>query len=88
VPGIYIRKPVEVEAIRVSLDNVKELVEWCGAIQSVLWVGKEPQVVLTLKRGSIRATLGWWIVKNPEGKFLLLSPEEFKSQHNPKMLDD
>jgi hypothetical protein len=74
--------------MRVTLDNVRELMDWCGAIQAVKWVGKEPQINLTLKGGTILATIGSWIVKNPEGKFYLMSSEQFKAQHNPKLEAD
>jgi hypothetical protein len=82
IASVYVRQPLEVEAVRVSLDRVKELVEWCGAIHSVTWVGKE--VILFIKsnhQGTLMVTIGDWLVREPDGFYKIYKDTEFKAAH-------
>lgn len=75
-PAIYRKRPVEVEAVLLTPDNVREVAEWCGG-QTFASVGL---LVPTLE-GVMRADFGDWIIRGVEGEHYPCKPTVFAATY-------
>jgi len=83
---LYCKKPVVVEAIQWTGDNLKEIISFTGLNDSAkrwTWeeyeqvVAKEGLKIFTLE-GSLIAPIGWWIIKGIKGEFYPCDPDIFE----------
>jgi hypothetical protein len=71
----YRKKPVVIEAIQVTIDNVDELVEFCeGNLKSHPLVG----VVIETLEGKMNVSKGDYIIKGVKGEFYPCKPDVFE----------
>lgn len=86
MPERYVRQPIVVEAMQVNVENVKELAEWCEAIQTVTIRVGEPAVLISFKgpKPMMAAPVGSYIVKEPNGEFRLYPRGVFQHLHLPE----
>ena len=69
------KKPVEIEAIQLTEDNIDALVEFCGnKIKSHPLTG----VVIETLEGNMLASKGDWIIKGVHGEFYPCKPNIFE----------
>lgn len=88
----YIRKNLEVEAVKVSFERLQDIAMWCGGTIKVkaddgtgsLYI--RVRVARTTDGSIARAHVGDWIVK-VDGKFKVLSDEEFVASYKPVVPD-
>jgi hypothetical protein len=75
-PEKYVRKPFEIDAVRVSKSNMEEVAGWCGGvIHFVDHAGVEKnktayikvRVERALKENQTRAFVGDWVLKAGKG---------------------
>ena len=70
----YRKKPVTIEAIEVTTDNVDELIEFCeGNLKSHPLVG----VVIETLEGKMTVSVGDFIIKGVKGEFYPCKPDIF-----------
>lgn len=62
----YRKKPVVIEAEKLSVTNIDRLEEWCrGSIKGTK-LPKDMQVIdIQTNEGEMRASMGDWIIKEP-----------------------
>ena len=71
----YRKKPVVIEAMKITPDNVDELVEFCeGNLKSHFLVG----VVIETLEGKMTVTIGDYIIKGVKGEFYPCKPDIFE----------
>ena len=71
----YRKRPVVIEAMKITPDNVDELVEFCeGNLKSNPLVGA---VIETLE-GKMTVTIGDYIIKGVKGEFYPCKPDIFE----------
>lgn len=71
----YRKKPVVIEAMKITPDNVDELVEFCeGNLKSNPLVG----VVIETLEGKMTVTIGDYIIKGVKGEFYPCKPDIFE----------
>lgn len=64
------KKPVIIEARRLSEENLKEIEKWCrGSIKSTLLPRSEQVIDIQTLEGEMRANIGDWIIQGIEGEF-------------------
>jgi len=84
VPENYQKKPVVVQAVRFTADNIEGLREFCG--DSLGAVTETEAHILTLEDGSEHqvehiATLGDYIIKGIKGEFYPCKPDIFEATY-------
>lgn len=71
----YRKRPVVIEAMKITPDNVDELVEFCeGNLKSNPLVG----VVIETLEGKMTVTIGDYIIKGVKGEFYPCKPDIFE----------
>ena len=85
----YATKPVVVEAIRISKDNIQWVADWCGGDVNASYIaygrmypeaGKEfPERISKLPE--FNAYIGEWVVKFKDGLFAPMSDKEFNKKY-------
>ena len=74
----YRKRPVVVEARRLTLDNLEELEAWCGgAIKGLKLPVEERCIDIQTLEGEMRADMGDWIIKGVKGEFYPCKPDIF-----------
>ena len=78
--GKFKKKPVEIEANRVTEDALSQLAEWCGG--EVGW-GEDarPGILITTLEGIMKAHVGDWIIKGVKGEFYPCKPDIFEATY-------
>lgn len=63
-------RPVYVSAIKVTLENYKEVAVWCGGVVSAMYniVG----VSVPTAAGYQRAWLNEWVIRNDQDEFIVM----------------
>lgn len=78
----YRKKPVVIEAIQATLDNVDELVEFCeGNLKSHPLVG----VVIETLEGKMNVSKGDYVIKGVKGEFYPCKPDIFEMTYEPML---
>lgn len=77
----YRKKPVEIEARRVTEETLDELAEWCsGTARKVpIRVG----VFIDTLEGTMHAALGDFIIKGVQGEFYPCKADIFEQTYDP-----
>lgn len=72
------------EAVRISMENIKEAAIWCGGEVSKrtqpTTIDEAYDTVLRIPglAGAVEATIGHYLIKLPDGKFTSMSPVEIE----------
>ena len=74
------KKPVVIEAVKLSGETVNECVEFCdGKLKAHGMVG----VVIETLEGNMLASPGDWIIKGIHGEFYPCKPDIFEATYEP-----
>lgn len=86
MPERYVRQPIAVEAVQVKVENVRDILDWCDAIQATTIRVGEPAIIFAFKspKPMLQAPIGSYIVKEPTGEFRLYTKEAFQHIHLPE----
>lgn len=81
----FVKRPVEVEAIRYGPDTCAAICEWMGVPHNVY--DGEPcgvgQFQIQTREGLMLANPGDWIIKGVAGEFYPCKPEIFAATYDP-----
>lgn len=76
------KKPIVVEAHRLSTNNLHALEAWCGgAIKGVALPPQERCIDIQTLEGEMRAEIGDWIIKGVAGEFYPCKHSIFKATY-------
>ena len=73
----YVKKPVEIEAVEWTGDNLIEILDFSNACFSYERGGKRVLAISTLE-GTMTASVGDYIIKGIQGEFYACKPDIFK----------
>lgn len=77
------KKPVVIEAKRLTKANCDEVAEWCGA--SHYWIGSDDSqflgLIVSTLEGEMQAGWGDWIIKGVKGEFYPCKPDIFEATY-------
>lgn len=78
-PKLYRKKPVEVEAVQVTKENIVSVAVWCKGFQVVANAFDSPPVAIMLPtiEGTMRAGIGDYIIRGVEREFYPCKPGIF-----------
>ena len=71
----YVKKPVVINAIQFTGNNIQELVNWVD--KSYLPCGDETQLIITTLEGDMFASVNDYIIKGVKGEFYPCKPDIF-----------
>jgi len=74
------KKPVVIEAIQWTGDNLSEIMTFMNIPVSPL-ESFSNQIVIDTLEGEMKAPVGWWIIKGVKGEFYPCDPEIFKMSY-------
>lgn len=75
----YIKRPLEVEAVKLTLDNIKEVAAWCnGEVGSF----GGPMLWIYTPQGWVTANIGDYIVKGVSGEFYPMKAKTFEISYD------
>lgn len=72
----YVKKPVEIEAVQWTGDNLVEILDFSSACFSYERGGKRVLAISTLE-GNMTASVGDYIIKGIQGEFYACKPDIF-----------
>lgn len=80
------RKLNQVEAVRVTTDNVKEVAKWCGGEATAStdhYINNPIEVILLVPtlNEPIEVHNGNWLLKDEEGRFSKMENHDFKAEY-------
>lgn len=88
----YRKRPVVIEAVRLSPGNYNYVAEWCGArITNTISEEKQPfgsvKVALEIRtlEGRMIANFGDWVIKGVKGEFYPCKDDIFKATYEPQV---
>lgn len=80
------KKPVVIEAVQITQDNLHEVADWC--LGTVL--GKEVEdgvmqwwIAIATREGVMQADVGDWVIKGVEGEHYPCKPSIFDASYEP-----
>jgi len=73
----YRKKPIEVEAIQWTGDNLDEITSFCD-VTGTYWMG---QIWIRTLEGGVWASVGDWIIKGVKGEFYPCKPDIFEQTY-------
>jgi hypothetical protein len=76
----YRKKPVVIEAVRLTPDNVQEAVAFCGG---KLKAHPLTGLLIETLEGNMLASAGDWIIKGVKGEFYPCKPDIFEATYEP-----
>ena len=84
--GKYRKRPVVVEAVQLvdDLRNHTEVAAWIegnGGHAEIPFA--EPCLFIETLEGTMRADIGWWVVRGVAGEFYAVRPDIFEATHEP-----
>ena len=78
----YRKKPVVIEAFRLTRSNLEELERWSGgSIRGVQLPREEREIEIHTLEGDMRARVGDWIIKGVQGEFYPCKPDIFAATY-------
>lgn len=81
----YRKKPVVVEAMQLTSENVNSVRAWAASGSRKTLVGRDeegrPFVTIQTLEGAMRATLGDYIIKGIKGEFYPCKPDIFEATY-------
>lgn len=87
-PQSFRKKPVEVEAMRLTWDDLTDVKAWCGG-NVAYGCGVAIGLTIDTREGFMLAELGDWIIKEPfptaDRRFYPCKPELFDATYEPEV---
>lgn len=77
------KKPVEIEAVRFTGDNIQEIWDWVGAGAVYGPVEDDPSAYIDTLEGRHEARPGDWIIKGVQGEPYPCKPDIFEATYEP-----
>jgi len=86
MPKRYQLIAVAVEAMKLEPENVERVAVWCGGVEvqetdALDSTKKFVALNIPTLRGVERATQGWYVIRDRNGAFSTMSPEEFQNKY-------
>lgn len=75
----YRKKPVVIEAVQLTINNIDEVLSFCDKVKSHPLTG----VVIETLEGDMTASLGDYIIKGVKGEFYPCKPDIFELTYEP-----
>lgn len=91
---LYRKRPVEVEALRLTADNLARVASWCGghtektAVPDTTPPEWTTSLVVWTPHGRVLAVAGDWVVRDLVGTFYPCTDEVFRLNHEVEESDD
>lgn len=80
----YRKKPVVIEAHKLTPDNIEFLEPWCGgSIKGIGLPVNERCIDIQTLEGEMRAEMGDYIIKGVKGEFYPCKPDIFEMTYEP-----
>lgn len=81
----YRKKPVVVEAIRWTGENIDELIRFCPKVGLPKWriVGEEYELYIHTLEGDHRVNTGDYIIRGVAGEYYPCKPDIFEKTYEP-----
>ena len=80
----FIKRPVEIEAMQITAENIQEVGYWCQA-DSMSWgADGSPILWIDTLEGAMAARVGSWVIKGVEGEFYPCKDSIFQATYQPK----
>lgn len=80
----YRKKPVVIEAHKLTPDNIEFLEPWCGgSIKGIRFPVNERCIDIQTLEGEMRAEMGDYIIKGVKGEFYPCKPDIFEMTYEP-----
>lgn len=76
-PRLFRKKPVQILAMRYTVESCKALHDWMGLEHEDHDLDCEEGIFIDTLEGQMNASLGDWIIKGVEGEFYPCKPEIF-----------
>lgn len=73
----YMKKPVVVEAVEWTGENIVEIVSFCESCYSYK-KGDKPQLMIATLEGPMQASIGDYVIKGIKDEFYACKPDVFK----------
>lgn len=75
---IFRKKPIEIEAMQLTVDNGKDVCDWILS-QSTMkrWTLPDGGVLIETLEGKMTANVGDWIIQGVQGEFYPCKPDIF-----------
>jgi hypothetical protein len=83
MPKRYRKKPVVIEAIRLTPDNGKEVWEWADSKPFYAPDGTIDGLSIFTIEGRMKADFGDWIIRGVKGEFYPCKPDIFDATYEP-----
>lgn len=85
-PKTFRKKPVEIQAMLLTRDNVHEVARWCGGRVIEESKASDPSDVyigldIPTLEGLMRAAVGHWIIRGVQGEFYPCKPDIFAATY-------
>ena len=77
----YVKKPVEIEAVQWTGDNLLEVLNFCSSCFSYERNGQQVLTISTLE-GNMNASHGDFIIKGVKGEFYACKPDVFEMTYD------
>ena len=78
------RKPIEVEAVQLTVENIGEVAKWCnGCVKEMGRGPRQMAIDIPSPEGGLRALIGDWIIKGVNGEFELYWSDVFDANYEP-----
>jgi len=81
------KKPVTIQAIQWTGENTKEVLDFIGRQITVgqvnMFTGKVVDMDIPTLEGTMKATVGDWIIKGVKGEFYPCKPDIFEQTYEP-----
>lgn len=74
----YIKKPVVIEAVQWTGDNIQEILDFADDV-----VQTTPSLLIETLEGTMRASIGDYIIKGVSGEFYPCKPDIFHKTYAP-----
>lgn len=78
----YQPKSYVIEAKQLHLYNVEEIERFVGGDTGVCPLGEKACLIVATHEGPLHVTLGSFVMKYPDGKFKVMTSDEFNSKYD------
>lgn len=79
MPKTYRKKPVEVQAGLVKLENISRVRAWCGGEEAIH--NSEPAIAIATLEGTMFAHVGDYVIRGVQGEFYPCKPDIFAATY-------
>ena len=78
------KKPVVIEAQRVTPETIRDVERWCGgSVKGESLPRVNRCIDIQTLEGEMRANMGDWIIKGVKGEFYPCKPDIFEATYEP-----